>query len=194
MNKAQLELCSVCNNRKFDSSLGILCNLTSAPASFESTCDFYDENQKLKEKKIISKKAEIKLFSQKSISAATYFGGPLAAGYMIGQNYKSLNNQRASVQSFIIGALSSFVLMAVILSIPDHIMAEVPNVAIPLLYSGIAWGIVEWKQGDVLTKHEEEGNPYHSNWYVAAVAIISAVLLVIALISFFFSVGLFTDL
>ncbi|MCZ4320240.1 hypothetical protein O4H26_14700 [Aequorivita viscosa] len=33
---------------------------------------------------------EIKLYSTIAISIATFFGGPLAAGYLIGENFKAL--------------------------------------------------------------------------------------------------------
>lgn len=34
----------------------------------------------------------IKLFSSKSITLTTFFGGPLSAGYLIGANFKNLKN------------------------------------------------------------------------------------------------------
>jgi len=40
-----------------------------------------------------SPEIQIKLFSKRAISIATFFGGPLAAGYLIKKNYDSLQNQ-----------------------------------------------------------------------------------------------------
>lgn len=41
--------------------------------------------------KIENKTKDIKLYSSKSISGATFLGGPLAAGYLIGEKLKALD-------------------------------------------------------------------------------------------------------
>ena len=46
----QLKFCSVCKNRKMDMHQGMLCELTSAKADFDSTCPNYDEDAKEKAK------------------------------------------------------------------------------------------------------------------------------------------------
>lgn len=42
----QLKFCKICSNRKFDFNRGIICGLTDKPASFEGTCDSYEEDEK----------------------------------------------------------------------------------------------------------------------------------------------------
>jgi uncharacterized RDD family membrane protein YckC len=46
----QLEFCKICTRQKFDFKQGIICGLTDLPASFESTCEFYQEDPDLKMK------------------------------------------------------------------------------------------------------------------------------------------------
>ena len=36
---------------------------------------------------------DLKLYSHRAIGGATFLGGPLAAGYMIGENFKVLNKE-----------------------------------------------------------------------------------------------------
>lgn len=47
MNRAeQVKICKVCLNRKFDFNRGIICGLTDEPATFENSCDLYEEDEK----------------------------------------------------------------------------------------------------------------------------------------------------
>lgn len=73
---AQLEYCKVCNHQKFDPNQGIICKLTDAPASFESTCDSYDQNDFL-----VQKEEEIKASNTLNSRAASK--GKRLANYFI---------------------------------------------------------------------------------------------------------------
>ena len=44
-----------------------------------------------------------KIFTNKAISAATFFGGPIAAGFLISKNYKAFGNDNAARNSIFIG-------------------------------------------------------------------------------------------
>lgn len=46
--KEQIQYCKICVNQKFDYNQGIICGLTNSPASFEKSCDFFEEDMKLK--------------------------------------------------------------------------------------------------------------------------------------------------
>jgi len=115
----------------------------------------------------------IKLYSSKAISGATFLGGPMAGGYMIGENYKALNKPIEGRNSLIIGIVSTIVLFTGIFMIPESIIDKVPRQFIPLVYVGIIWGIVEWKQGEVLKLHQENGNSFYSGWKAALIGLIS---------------------
>ena len=45
--KEQLEFCKVCTNQKFDSHKGIICGLTNDRATFEVSCDDFNEDMEL---------------------------------------------------------------------------------------------------------------------------------------------------
>ena len=128
----------------------------------------------------------IKLYSSKAIGGATFFGGPLAAGYMIGENFKALNKPIEGRNSLIIGIVSTIVLFTSIFMLPESIIDKVPNQLIPLIYTGIIWGIVEWKQGDILKLHKENGNSFFSGWRAAGIGLISLVIISIGIFGYVF--------
>lgn len=127
---------------------------------------------------------DIKLYSSRAISGATFLGGPLAAGYLIGENYKALNKPSEGRTSLIIGIISTIVLFVGIFMIPDSIIDKIPGHIIPLIYTAIIWGIVESKQGDVLKAHKANGNSFFSGWRTAGVGLISLVIIGIGIFGY----------
>jgi len=110
-----------------------------------------------------------KLFSQKDIAIATFFGGPAAAGYLVKKNYQAFNQENKGNNAFIIGIISTLLIFAGIFSIPEHIIDKIPNALIPSIYTGIIYLIVENIQGDLLKKHKELGGDFYSGWKAAGI-------------------------
>ncbi|MFH4964864.1 hypothetical protein V8G69_07655 [Gaetbulibacter sp. M235] len=133
-----------------------------------------------------NKTKEIKLYSSKAISGATFLGGPLAAGYLISENFKALNKPDDGRKSLIIGIITTIVLFGGIFMLPESIIDKIPRQIIPLIYTGIIWGIVEWKQGDILKVHKENGNSFFSGWRAAGVGFISLVIIGIGIFGYAF--------
>ena len=86
---------------------------------------------------------EKKFYSQKGISIATYFGGPLAAGYLVKKNYETLGQPESGKKALIIGIISTILLFVGIFSIPKSIIDKIPSALIPLIYTGLIYLIVE---------------------------------------------------
>jgi hypothetical protein len=108
---------------------------------------------------------EIKRFySQRAITIATYFGGPLAAGYLVKKNYEALDQANNANKSMILGVISSILLFAGIISIPEEIIDKIPNALIPGIYTIIIYFIVEKLQGSYLKQHKESGGQFQSAW------------------------------
>ncbi len=127
-----------------------------------------------------------KLYSSKTISGATFLGGPLAAGYMIGENYKALDKPKEGRISLILGIFSTIVLFTGIFMVPERIIDKIPNQIIPLVYTAIIWGIVEWKQGKVLKSHEANGNVFFSGWRAAGIGFLSLLVISIGIFAYVF--------
>ncbi|PIQ15846.1 MAG: hypothetical protein COW67_06180, partial [Flavobacteriales bacterium CG18_big_fil_WC_8_21_14_2_50_32_9] len=118
-----------------------------------------------------------KFYSQRAITIATYFGGPLAAGYLIKKNYETLEQPDNAKKSLLYGIISTLLLFAVIFSIPEDILNKIPNVVIPAIYTGIIYLMVEKYQGESLKNHKDAGGEFYSGWKAAGVGAISMLIL-----------------
>lgn len=128
-----------------------------------------------------------KFYSQRAITIATYFGGPLAAGYLVKKNFEVLDQPDNAKKSLIIGIVSTILLFAGIFSIPEPIIDKIPQPLIPLIYTAIISLIVERIQGKILKHHKESGGEFYSGWKAAGVGAIAMVFLLagIAIVAFF---------
>jgi hypothetical protein len=108
-----------------------------------------------------------KIFTNNAISIATFFGGPLAAGFLISKNYKVFGNEDAARNSIFTGIISTLLLFAGIFMIPENIFAKIPQSLIPAVYTLIIYGIVEKLQGQKIKDFLSENGQKASNWLAA---------------------------
>nr|WP_321237057.1 hypothetical protein [uncultured Psychroserpens sp.] len=127
-----------------------------------------------------------KLHTAKAIGGATFLGGPLAAGYMVRENFNALDQPKEGRHALIIGIITTIVLFGGIFMIPETIIDKIPKQIIPLAYTGIIWGIVEWLQGDALKNHRELGNAFFSGWRAAGIGFVSLLVISIGLFAYVF--------
>ena len=106
----------------------------------------------------------IKLYTQQGISIATFFGGPLAAGYLIRQNFIALDKEREGLFAMILGILFTGAIFVPLFVLPEETIDKIPNQLIPAIYTAIIYGIVQAIQGKDLKKHKEEKRAFQSNW------------------------------
>jgi hypothetical protein len=118
-----------------------------------------------------------KFYSQTAITIATYFGGPLAAGYLVKKNFDTLEQPENGKKALILGVVSTILLFIGIFSIPEPIIDNIPNALIPLIYTGIIYWIVEKLHGEILKSHKESGGEFHSGWKAAGIGAIAMVIL-----------------
>jgi hypothetical protein len=116
----------------------------------------------MKQETITEKKVE--LYSQNAISIATFFGGPLAAGILARKNFINLGNEESAKNAIILGVISTVVLFAGIILLPESIMDKIPNSVIPFIYTGIIYLLIEKYQGVALKNHKENNLPFYSAW------------------------------
>ncbi|MEM5564757.1 hypothetical protein WNY78_06560 [Psychroserpens sp. AS72] len=133
---------------------------------------------------INNKTKDIKLHSTRAIGGATFLGGPLAAGYMINENFNALNKPDEGRKSLIIGIIATIVLFVGIFLVPEDIIDKIPSMIIPLIYTGIILWIVERKQGVILKNHKENGNSFFSGWRAAGIGFVSLLIIGIGLFGY----------
>jgi len=133
---------------------------------------------------IENKTRNLKFYSQKAIGLATFIGGPIAAGYLIRENYLSLDKPDEGKKSLIISIIATVVLFVIIFSVPESTMDKVPSQIFPIIYTGIIYLIVDKIHGTILKNHKENDNEFYSNWKAAGVGFVSMVILFIGIFSY----------
>jgi|SRR5690606_29595903 hypothetical protein len=130
----------------------------------------------------------LKFFSSNSIKIATFFGGPLAFGYMMWKNYLELGQNQKGKTILIISITFTILLFSSLFLLPENFVNRVPQYLIPLLYTWAAYIIVEQTQGKILKKHKENGNEFYSGWSVFRTSIIAIlpILLFFVAVAFIF--------
>lgn len=129
-----------------------------------------------------------KIFTNKAILAATFFGGPIAAGFLISKNYKAFGNDNASRNSIFIGILSTIILFASIFMLPENIIDIFPQQLIPLIYTAIIAGLVEKLQGQKIKDFLADDGQKASNWQAAGYGFLGLMITAVFLFVMIFAI------
>ena len=121
---------------------------------------------------------ELYLYSERSISLATYLGGPLAAGILLRRNFLNLGNEKNALWALLLGIISTAALFIAIFSIPETIIEKVPNALLPLIYTGVIYFFVHRLQGTQLKQHKDNGGVFYSAWRAAGIGLVYSVILI----------------
>ncbi len=119
-----------------------------------------------------------KLYSKKSISIATFIGGPLAASILIGQNFRALGKHQLYTNSIFIGLISTVALIGLLTLTPEYIIDKIPQPIIPAIYTGIIFLIINKYQGIDIEEHEKLKGEFQSPWKAAGIALVSSLILI----------------
>lgn len=125
-------------------------------------------------------------YTKRAIGIATFIGGPIAAGYLIRENYIQLQETQKGNNILIISIVATIALFVLIFSIPESIIDKVPNVILPAIYTGatIAW--VEHTFGSLFKQHEENKYSFYSIWRAVGIGVVSFLILGISLFGFIY--------
>jgi hypothetical protein len=96
---------------------------------------------------------EGKIYKERAFWAGTYLGGPLVAGYLFAENFKTLGQPEKVKPTWIITIIATIVIFGAIFSIPDSI--DIPNQLIPLIYTAIVIVIFKYYQIEEVNDHIE---------------------------------------
>jgi hypothetical protein len=119
----------------------------------------------------------LRFYSKRAISIATFFGGPLAAGVLVRQNYLNEGKTDQATHALFIGIVSTILLFAAIFLIPEDIMDNTPSAVIPGIYTAIILVLVETVQGKTLKAHAESNGQFYSGWKAAGVGAVCMVIM-----------------
>ena len=125
-----------------------------------------------------------KVYPMNSIVGGTFLGGPLAAGYLISENFKTLDQKEKVLPTWAITVAASMVIFGSIFLIPDSV--KIPNQLIPLIYTAIVYFIVNKIQGDKIKAYTSEAGNAFSAWRSAGISLICAIVTVIPIFAYVF--------
>ena len=128
----------------------------------------------------------IKFYSIKAIAIASYFGGPLAAGFLIRRNYINLGMKKEGLNTLIMSIIFTVIVIGGLLMLPDIIVDKIPNYLIPFVYTGIICLIMERLQGDILRKLKDKPGMLYSGWRAAGIGLVCALLILCGAFGYIF--------
>lgn len=119
-----------------------------------------------------------KIYKDRAVWVGALLGGPLAAGYIIAENFKAFNQPDKAKKTWIYTIIATIVIFGGIFSIPDSV--KIPNQIIPLIYTGIAYYLMQHFQGANITAHINAGGQLHSWWRTISVGLVGLAIILIA--------------
>lgn len=125
-----------------------------------------------------------KYYTIRSIAAATFMGGPIAAGILARKNFINSGEAEKGKQALIIGIFATIILFVGIYAIPEEIINKIPNPIIPLIYTGIISLVLNTIQGKVHEAHIAAQGQFYSFWRAIGIGAICMVFLIAGLFSF----------
>jgi hypothetical protein len=121
-----------------------------------------------------------KIYKDRAIWVGTFLGGPLAAGYLIAENFKAFNDIDKAKKTWIYAIIATIIIFGGVFMIPDNV--KMPNQVIPLIYTAIAYYLVQHFQGQNITSHINSGGQLHSWWRTIGVGVVGLSITIIPII------------
>src|SRR3970040_1304083 len=123
-----------------------------------------------------------KIYKDRAIWGGTFLGGPLVAGYLIAENVKAFNEFDKAKMTWIYAIITTIVVFGGVFLIPDNV--KIPNQVIPLIYTAIAYYLVQHFQGQNISTHLDSGGQLFSWWRTIAVGLIGLAITIIPIFGF----------
>jgi hypothetical protein len=131
------------------------------------------ENKDIEENILVAP-PNYKLYDDRAVFVGTFIGGPLAAGYLIAENYKNLEERGKVLKTWLFAILATIVIIGVAFLIPTS--SGSPSYILPLLYSWFASYLAKWLQGDRIKLHRRDMGELYTRWRAALVGLIGLVI------------------
>jgi hypothetical protein len=131
-------------------------------------------------------KSEKRIYKDRAIWVATYFGGPLVAGYLIAENFKAFNETDKAKKTWIYTITGTIIMFGGIFSIPNDIREFIPRYFIPLIYTAIAYGVIKQYQRNNISAFIALGGKPFGWWRTIIVSSIGLAIMVASIFAFAF--------
>lgn len=113
---------------------------------------------------------KVKFFSKNEVSWTAFFGGPLAGGFILYQNFKRLGEKNSARIMAVVSVIFTIVIVPLSMLIPDSTNKRIAYF-IPVIYTTVAYFIFEIFQNKKINQRLEKGAEKESGWNAAFVGI-----------------------
>ncbi|MFD3000387.1 hypothetical protein ACFS7Z_08460 [Pontibacter toksunensis] len=126
----------------------------------------------------INQTSERKVYTTNSIWYATFLGGPLTAGYLIAENFKTLGQRNKVLATWVITILATIIIFKLSEYVTSH------RYALPLFCAGVAWLIAMNVQGKKIKSYVSAEGRTFSVIHCIGVGVVWCALTVLPLIGY----------
>jgi hypothetical protein len=126
---------------------------------------------------VVASKSNDKIYSTTSVYAATFLGGPLVAGYMLANNFKTFGQRTKAAATW----FYTLAILSALILIPDS--DKIPNYLIPTVYLGITAFIIRRYQKERILSFQRAGGQVYKGSKPALITIGSLLLTISLLIA-----------
>jgi len=109
-----------------------------------------------------TEKPVYKIYKEGAIIVGTFLGGPLAAGYMIAENFKAFQEPQKVRKTWVYAIFATVISLIAIYLIPDD--GNIPDYTVPLMYTAMAYSLVGYFQKNAIAEHTQAGGAVFS-WF-----------------------------
>jgi hypothetical protein len=121
-----------------------------------------------------------KIYKDKEVWVGTFLGGPVVAGYMIARNFKALGENSKVLKTWAVTLVATVFIFGIAFFAPYA--ERVPNFLFTLVYTGIAFLLMQIYQGEKIKTFLRAGGRIHSWWKTLGVTFIGMIITIIPLI------------
>jgi hypothetical protein len=134
------------------------------------------------EESIFPEKPASKLYTENAIRVATFLGGPLAAGYLIADNYKQLGEAKKVQTTWIITIFVTVAIFVLTWFLPE----KTPPYLLPIAYSVATYYLAQNLQGAKIKAHIAAGGEIWSVWRAVLAGLVGLVIIIAIVFAAFF--------
>lgn len=115
-----------------------------------------------------------KVYTEKLIRGATFFGGPIVASYLLAENFKVLGEPDKVSKTWLIGIISTVVVFGFAFLLEFN-NVNIPGPVIPIIYTLITIGIYKQQQELKVNTHLQLGGEKYGVGNIVLVTILGLI-------------------
>jgi hypothetical protein len=116
------------------------------------------------------------IFNIKAITLGTALGGPLAAGYLISNNFKTFREDRYFRWTWAIAIIATLICYGISIYLPRYVLKNLPVPVFEGIVTYLAYFFAKRYQGENISKHINNGGNTISLWKVSGIALIISII------------------